>query len=681
MVCIFLLVWLVINNFDWQCFLVCRGEEYKMEFSIEVFRQKPSYEILGLCRKNDLYVIADFYDIPITKTARKKEVREVIEVALEQQGVLSAVQPLESDDANIGEGVSGGEQGSLSGLGTADLKLAIQLKQLDLEIKRQEHTTQVLRFRQCELETQAGHWPPSDSRHAPALVQASQDLPLSPASPSDFDVCKQINLVPPFREAEVDSYFGAFERIAVALRWPKEVWPLLLQCRLIGKAQEVCSALSINDSLNYEKVKSAVLRAYELVPEAYRQKFRSHAKTANQTFVEYAREKCVLFDKWCQSSKTINFEQLRELVLIEDFKNSLPDKIVVYLNEKKVSILAEAAVSADEFVLTHKNVFVAPARRELPFSMNSDKPKTSKLTKLSGSSDVRECFYCHEIGHLIAACPTLKKKNRFRQAKSVGFVRTIGTESYEIDSVFEPFTGQGMISISGLEEDQVPITWLRDTGTAQSFILESALPFSRETYCGSDVLVQGIEMGVVKVPLHTLHIRSELITGFVKVAVRTQLPVKGVIMIVGNDLAGGKVLPIPEVIENPLGAISASSKDVEDLTVFPACVITRAQSRKFPDVFDLSDSFLVDKDSDPALLQPEVSVVTSLSPVGGADSDSVDLLLSIDRATFAAEQKQDPSLACCRDSAVTREDIASKPIGYFYEDGVFNAKMDTFNIR
>ncbi len=225
MVCIFLLVWLVINNFDWQCFLVCRGEEYKMEFSIEVFRQKPSYEILGLCRKNDLYVIADFYDIPITKTARKKEVREVIEVALEQQGVLSAVQPLESDDANIGEGVSGGEQGSLSGLGTADLKLAIQLKQLDLEIKRQEHTTQVLRFRQCELETQAGHWLPSDSRHAPALVQASQDLPLSPASPSDFDVCKQINLVPPFREAEVDSYFGAFERIAVALRWPKEVWP------------------------------------------------------------------------------------------------------------------------------------------------------------------------------------------------------------------------------------------------------------------------------------------------------------------------------------------------------------------------------------------------------------------------------------------------------------------------
>ncbi len=201
-----------------------------MEFSVEVFGQKPSYDILGLCRKNDLYLIADFYDISITKTARKKNVREVIEVALVQQGVLPAVKPFESD-ANIGEGASGGE-GSLSGLGTADLKLAVQLKQLDLEIKRQEHTTQVLRFRQCELETQqASHWLPSDDRPTPALVQASPNLyqtdtlllPLPPVSPSDFDVCKQINLVPPFREAEVDSYFGAFERIAMALRWPKEV--------------------------------------------------------------------------------------------------------------------------------------------------------------------------------------------------------------------------------------------------------------------------------------------------------------------------------------------------------------------------------------------------------------------------------------------------------------------------
>ncbi len=46
----------------------------------------------------------------------------------------------------------------------------------------------------------------------------------------------------------------------------------------MGKALEVFSALSVEDSLNYDTVKLAILRACELVPEAYRQKFRGHKK-------------------------------------------------------------------------------------------------------------------------------------------------------------------------------------------------------------------------------------------------------------------------------------------------------------------------------------------------------------------------------------------------------------------
>lgn len=105
---------------------------------------------------------------------------------------------------------------------------------------------------------------------------------------------------------------------------------------MVGKAEEVCATLSIDQSLNYDTVKSTVLRAYELVPEAYRQRFRQSQKAANQTFVEFACEKSALFKKWCQSSKVTQFDQLRELVLLEEFKNCLPDKIVLYLNEQKV---------------------------------------------------------------------------------------------------------------------------------------------------------------------------------------------------------------------------------------------------------------------------------------------------------------------------------------------------------
>lgn len=119
-------------------------------------------------------------------------------------------------------------------------------------------------------------------------MPASVSSPPSDPSSFSFDVSQNIALVPQFREAEVDSYFRAFEHIATALRWPEEVWPLMLQCKLVGKAQEVCSTLLLEESLQYEIVKSAVLRAYELVPEAYRQCFRNHKKSSNQTYVEFA---------------------------------------------------------------------------------------------------------------------------------------------------------------------------------------------------------------------------------------------------------------------------------------------------------------------------------------------------------------------------------------------------------
>ena len=44
----------------------------------------------------------------------------------------------------------------------------------------------------------------------------------------------------------------------------------MLQCVLTGRAQEVFSAMNAADSQKYARVKAAVLKSYELVPEAYK---------------------------------------------------------------------------------------------------------------------------------------------------------------------------------------------------------------------------------------------------------------------------------------------------------------------------------------------------------------------------------------------------------------------------
>ena len=99
----------------------------------------------------------------------------------------------------------------------------------------------------------------------------------------------------------------------------------MLQSVFVGKAQKVCSELSIEQSSDYEEVKALVLTAYELVPESYRQKFRNWKRRQGQTYVDYSKEKELWFDRWYRSlGEEKNFGRLREVILLEEFKNHIP---------------------------------------------------------------------------------------------------------------------------------------------------------------------------------------------------------------------------------------------------------------------------------------------------------------------------------------------------------------------
>lgn len=54
-----------------------------------------------------------------------------------------------------------------------------------------------------------------------------------------------IRYIPPFSETDIDYYFVHFERVAAQCKWPMEIWTLLLQSVLRGKAQQVYSSLAI----------------------------------------------------------------------------------------------------------------------------------------------------------------------------------------------------------------------------------------------------------------------------------------------------------------------------------------------------------------------------------------------------------------------------------------------------
>ena len=59
-------------------------------------------------------------------------------------------------------------------------------------------------------------------------------------------------------------------------------------------------------------------------------------------------------------------------------------------------------------------------------------------------------------------------------------------------------------------------------------------------------------MGFLPVPLNFVNVHSELISGIFRVGVRPMLAVKGVTFIMGNDIAGGKVVPVLDKSDHSL---------------------------------------------------------------------------------------------------------------------------------
>ena len=156
----------------------------------------------------------------------------------------------------------------------AELKEAHELRELELKAEREK--------RDLELKAEQEKALLEAEKEAATREHELKMASLGKHSPSDkasaFDPATNIKLVPPFQEKEVDKYFAHFEKVADSLNWPKESWVLLSQSVLVGKVQEIYGSLSVGQSSNYEHIKEAILKAYELVPEAYRQKFRNYLK-------------------------------------------------------------------------------------------------------------------------------------------------------------------------------------------------------------------------------------------------------------------------------------------------------------------------------------------------------------------------------------------------------------------
>ena len=148
----------------------------------------------------------------------------------------------------------------------------------------------------------------------------------------------------------------------------------------------------------------------------------------------------------------------------------------------------------------------------------------------------------------------------------------------------------------------------------------------------------------------------------------TLLPVNGVSLLLGNDLAGSRVVSNPCMSDVPV--ISKDESDLQD--IFPECVVTRATARRQlavdPVTSDvdlcLADSFMADlRDIPPA--NPPTEVVPMLAP---------EVLPALTREQLIHEQQNDVELSAFAGKAVSETESSKVAVCYYVSSGLLMRK-------
>ncbi|CAN7948781.1 unnamed protein product [Ixodes pacificus] len=136
-------------------------------------------------------------------------------------------------------------------------------------------------------------------------------------------------IMPPFDDRKDD------ERVAQGPDWPQEKWATALSMCLVGPAPEVIGRMSPEDSLNYDRVKRALLQRFRYTAEGYREKFIESKSLDGETGSQFAARLEGFFDLWVNMNACpITYEGIRHQMIEEQFLRNCHPRLAVFLKEK-----------------------------------------------------------------------------------------------------------------------------------------------------------------------------------------------------------------------------------------------------------------------------------------------------------------------------------------------------------
>uniref|UniRef100_A0ABM5FCT3 SCAN box domain-containing protein n=1 Tax=Pogona vitticeps TaxID=103695 RepID=A0ABM5FCT3_9SAUR len=233
-------------------------------------------------------------------------------------------------------------------------------------------------------------------------------------------------------------FFSLVERAFVDFSVRETEKMTIMRSLISGSLAEVYAEMPVELLKDFAEFKKLVFARHGINAEQLRQRFRSLTKKPEQTFTQVGAQLVRLLEKWLSQEGTETFQQLKDLIALEQFYSVLHGELKFQVRERKPKSVTEAAEIAD-FIYqirkplgaegksigkpkeTYSKYSQGPGKNQQgggahgegkPSDMKPQRPQILEGKPKPDEKDSkysRKCYFCQGKGHLISECEKLKQ--------------------------------------------------------------------------------------------------------------------------------------------------------------------------------------------------------------------------------------------------------------------------------
>ncbi|GFS68241.1 transposon Tf2-6 polyprotein [Trichonephila clavipes] len=290
---------------------------------------------------------------------------------------------------------------------------------------------------------------------------------------------KTLSLPVPTRSENFNLFFQSLERAFLTKKINDEYKSEILINLLGERAHNVLLYIKEEELNDYEKLKSIVLREFQLTPRECLNSFKNAVKSSGETYIQFAARLTANFQYYCSLRKVNSFESLCDLIISDKLFETLNKETATHIGIREaedwfrpIDLAKECDIYISSRSGSHKEIPITYGYTQDPFKNRSQNFKT-KIKENYPQYHEREnknCYICGDSSHCARDCEKrFKPKESNDHIHNRIIVNTLKRESEKQNS--EECANLQYVNI--FVENQ-PVTALIDSG-CQIPVLNSSL--------------------------------------------------------------------------------------------------------------------------------------------------------------------------------------------------------------